>query len=156
MHYDIGEADYSQIDFDALMHVMNSAFAPQYGEAWTAAQTIGMLSLPGTALYIAQHKETQLISGFALLRATDEEAELLLLAIHPDQQRQYIGRGLVEYAVNIMKEKKKNSIFVEVRENNPALKFYHSLGFHQIGLRKNYYTGDDGQKFDALTLCKCL
>ena len=44
----------SALDLDQVMAVMNKAFDPCYGEAWTAAQCAGALSLPGAALFLAR------------------------------------------------------------------------------------------------------
>jgi ribosomal protein S18 acetylase RimI-like enzyme len=34
------------------------------------------------------------------------------------------------------------------------MRLYESAGFREVGRRKNYYTGADGQIYDALTLAK--
>ena len=65
------------VGLDAVMLVMNDAFDPGYGEAWTEAQTLSMLALPGVWLSLAWVDD--LPAGFALNRIAADEAELLLL-----------------------------------------------------------------------------
>jgi ribosomal-protein-alanine N-acetyltransferase len=45
-------------------------------------------------------------------------------------------------------------LHLEVRDGNPAIKLYSRSGFSEVGRRKNYYTGRDGQIYDALTLTR--
>ena len=44
--------------------------------------------------------------------------------------------------------------FLEVRDGNPAVRLYKRTGFSEVGRRRDYYSGCDGQLFDALTLAK--
>jgi ribosomal-protein-alanine N-acetyltransferase len=46
---------------------------------------------------------------------------------------------------------KVSAVFLEMRANNPAARLYAKFGFHEIGLRKAYYTGPNKEKFDAIT-----
>ena len=84
----IALADGTAADVGAVDRVMQAAFDPRFGEAWTPAQCLGMLSLPGVWLTLA-HLDDRLV-GFALTRAVADDAELLLIAMLPDQR----GRGV--------------------------------------------------------------
>lgn len=131
-----------------VMSVMNRAFDAQYGEAWTAAQCTGVISMPGAQLLIAR---TPHAAGFALVRAIHDEAELMLLAVRPDVQRQGIGRALLEQSVTAARASGAVSYFLEVRSDNPARRLYEDFGFEQVGVRREYYRGVDGLRRDALT-----
>lgn len=72
-------------DLTEVIRIMADAFDPRFGEAWTSAQCLGMLSLPGVWLVIASLDGQDV--GFALARATLDEAELLLLASHGGARR---------------------------------------------------------------------
>jgi ribosomal-protein-alanine N-acetyltransferase len=49
------------------------------------------------------------------------------------------------------------SVFLEVAADNvPALGFYKSLEFEQVGRRSGYYQRSDGTQCDALILRKSL
>ena len=135
---------------DSIMPVMAAAFDPVFGEAWTADQCAAFLTLPGTRLFLAVRNET--VMGFAVARYVFEEAELLLIAVHPDAQGQGIGKGLINRMINWATEHSVKTIFLEVRDGNQALTLYSQMGFVNVGSRKNYYRGQDGIDRDALTL----
>jgi len=145
---DIAEADTR--DLDEVMSVMTRAFDPRNGEAWTAAQCAGALSLPGSILFLARRNGRAL--GFALARSVADEAELLLIAVRPDGQRSGAGRELIQKIVSHYAAEGIKRIHLEVRTDNPALAFYDCFGFVQSGLRRNYYRRSDGQFTDAATL----
>jgi ribosomal-protein-alanine N-acetyltransferase len=79
-----------------------------------------------------------------------DEMELVSIAVHPDHQglgvAAYLLRGMVAYA----KHHGMRSIVLDVRaSNHAALHLYQKFSFHQVGLRKRYYS--DNQE-DALIL----
>lgn len=150
MEVEVVEADIH--DLDQIMTVMSRAFDPRNGEAWTAAQCAGALSLPGSVLLMARNGGHAL--GFAMARSVADEAELLLIAVRPDEQRKGAGKKLVNAIVKYFATKNIKKIYLEVRTNNPALVFYGSLGFVQCGLRRNYYRRSDGQFTDAATFVR--
>jgi len=131
-----------------IMSVMTCAFDAQFGEAWTAAQCTGVISMPGAQLLIAR---TPRVAGFALVRTVFDEAELMLLAVRPDLQRQGIGRALLGQSIATATAAGATSYFLEVRADNPARRFYEDCGFEQVGIRPHYYRGRDGVRRDALT-----
>jgi ribosomal-protein-alanine N-acetyltransferase len=131
-----------------MMSVMDRAFDVKYGEAWTAAQCTGVISMPGAQLLIARMPR---VVGFALVRTVYDEAELMLLAVCPDIQRQGIGRVLLQQSVAMASASGAASYFLEVRSDNPARRFYEDSGFKQVGVRREYYRGADGIRRDALT-----
>jgi [ribosomal protein S18]-alanine N-acetyltransferase len=139
---------------DDIMPVMRSAFDPAYGEAWTASQCAGILSLPGSWLIAARTDNH--IAGFALARAILDEAELLLLAVDTRYQRRKIGFALLDRMILDSASKGVSKLFLEVRANNPAHSFYERNGFSAVGLRRNYYRGAHGQLTDAVTLSRII
>jgi [ribosomal protein S18]-alanine N-acetyltransferase len=143
-------AEASALDLDKVMIVMKKAFDPRFGEAWTAAQCAGILSLPGSLLLIARSDDRTL--GFALARSVADEGELLLIAVGPDHQRHGTGKSLVKKMIEHLVDNGVKKLHLEMRTDNPALAFYNSLGFQQVGLRRDYYRGSEGQLTDAATL----
>ncbi len=141
-------------DLDAIMSVMDDSFDPAYGEAWTAPQCAGLMPLPGVWLSIARDGEEAV--GFAMGRSIAGEGELLLLAVKRSSQRNGVGRLLLERFVRIAGLRGARRLHLEVRDGNHALKLYVNSGFFEVGRRKNYYTGRDGQIYDALTLAKTI
>jgi len=135
---------------DEVMPIMRDAFDSGYGEAWTEAQTLSMLALPGTWLSIA-HVDDQ-AAGFALNRIAADDTELLLLAVLPRFRRQGVALALIDRCRTITRQKNGFHIHLEVRHNNPAIELYSKAGFTLVGRRPGYYRGIDGQVHDALTL----
>lgn len=141
-------------DLDAVGLVMSDSFDPAYGEAWTTAQCAAMLPMAGVWLSLA--KEGDDIVGFALGRSVLKESELLLLAVKKERQRMGIGQQLVDRFVRLSRDRGAEILHLEVRDGNPAVKLYNALGFSEVGRRRNYYTGKDGQVYDAITLAKAI
>ncbi len=131
------------------MTVMMSAFDPQYGEAWTAAQLRSMMSMPGCVLVIGRLGEQPV--GFGLLRSMAGEAELLLLAVDPAHRGAGHGRRILDRCLMIAERSGAEAVFLEVRDSNPAVHLYSKAGFNQDNRRRNYYLGDGGCRYDALS-----
>lgn len=141
-------------DLDAVMAVMSDSFDPCYGEAWTAPQCAGLLPMPGVWLTLAWEGEEAV--GFAMGRIVAREAELLLLAVKAGKQHKGVGRRLLEAFVARASARGADRLHLEVREGNHAVKLYSRAGFTQVGRRRNYYSGRDGQIYDALTLARSV
>jgi [ribosomal protein S18]-alanine N-acetyltransferase len=138
----------------AVMKVMNAAFDPCFGEAWTAAQCSAMLSLRGTALITAESQSE--VEGFAMTRAAADEVELLLIAVDPSRRSRGTGARIVKAVCRWAVTQKATRLFLEVRRGNPAIRLYEAHGFTLVGTRKDYYRGKDGQLHDALTMALTL
>jgi ribosomal-protein-alanine N-acetyltransferase len=139
-------------DLEAVMRVMEDSFDPAYGEAWTSAQCAGLMPMPGVWLSLA--REGDEVVGFALARIVLKEAELLLLAVRHEGRRRGIGQMLLDRFTLVATSRGADRLHLEVRDGNPAMKLYARSGFAEVGRRKNYYTGRDGQIYDALTLTR--
>jgi ribosomal-protein-alanine N-acetyltransferase len=141
-------------DLGAVMAVMDDSFDPRFGEAWTRAQCAGLLPMPGVWLTLAREGGT--ILGFALARFVADEAELLLLAVRAQLQRRGIGRILIEDFEEAARARGALRLHLEVREGNHALSLYERAGFGLVGRRRDYYSGQKGDRYDALTLAKSV
>lgn len=72
---------------------------------------------------------------------SENEAELLLLASHPQYLRQNSAKDLLHFSFQHLEHMGIESIFLEVRESNHAAKnLYQKNGFEWIAKRKAYYT----------------
>lgn len=95
--------------------------------------------------------------GFLLGRVVAGEAELLTLAVAPDQRRAGIGRRLVQAFLTEARRRGGESAFLEVAEPNaPARALYSGCGFQPAGRRRGYYHRPDGGQEDALILVRSL
>lgn len=133
----------------SAMAVMTAAFDPRYGEAWTASQLAGFMSLPGVTLSLAQLDQATL--GFALSRHVADEAELLLIAVDPAWRGRGVGDALLKNCIIKARKSQVTILHIEVRENNRAVNFYQRAGFENVHRRPSYYKGIDGTFYDALS-----
>ena len=79
------------------------------------------------------------------IEASDSEvAELHLLAVSPDYQKQGVGRHLIEEAQSIARSRGKKALRLDAIETNaPAQHMYESAGFRYSG-RQKLYAGNTG------------
>jgi [ribosomal protein S18]-alanine N-acetyltransferase len=140
------------LDLDAVMHVMDDSFDPMFGEAWTAPQCAGLMPMPGVWLTLARSGDE--IVGFSLARIVAKEAELLLLAVKQESQRNGVGQTLLDGFIQAARSRGADRMHLEVRDGNQAINLYLKAGFSEVGRRRNYYSGREGKLFDALTLAK--
>ncbi|MEN7535833.1 GNAT family N-acetyltransferase [Aurantiacibacter flavus] len=147
---------------DAIMHVMEQAFDPAYGEAWNRRQVGDALMLPNTHCVVvgaepaSPLREPGDAAGFALLRHAADEEELLLLAVSPQHRRRGVGRRLLVQAMLDARARGSAYLFLEMRDGNPAEFLYREFGFEQIGRRPGYYRGAADGPIDAVTFAKRL
>ena len=137
-------------DLDDVMRIMTAAFPPCFGEAWTRSQCAGIMPMHGVTLTIAESGGAP--AGFSLARRVADEAELLLLAVDPAEQRCGIGQTLLDEFIASGLAGGAHRLHLEVRDGNPAIELYRSSGFSPAGRRRNYYHGPDGEAYDAVTL----
>ena len=141
-------------DLPEVVAIMRDAFDPRYGEAWTSAQCMGMLSLPGVWMVIASLGGRD--SGFALARLVADEAELLLLATRPGARRRGVGGALLRAVIAEARARGAVRMHLEVRSGNDAVELYRREGFAKVGERRDYYRGEANQLFDAHTYARDL
>lgn len=143
-------------DLDRIMHVMEAAFDPAYGEAWTRRQVEDSLAMPGTHYLLAgtdgsPPAEGEPAAGFALSRGAADEEELLLIAVHPAHRRRGIGAALLERFIADAQSRGARRLFLEMREGNAAEALYRRHGFDNVGRRSRYYRRGSGAPLDAIT-----
>ena len=138
-------------DVAAIMPVMNDAFDPEFGEAWSAAQCLSALSMPCSQLFLAKSNDDAVV-GFAISRWVMDEEELLMIGVLSEFRKQRVASSLLDKIRNDATFCGRIKIFLEVREDNSARNFYHNYGFSEIGRRRGYYTGRDGKTRDAVTM----
>lgn len=139
----------SVADLTPVDQIMQDAFDPRFGEAWTRNQCLGILAMPGVWLTIAAVDGTP--AGFALSRIVADEAELLLLATAPAMRRRGVAAALLRSVIADAIGSGAVTLHLEVREGNDAIKLYRGTGFVKVGERRNYYRGTSGQAFHAYT-----
>lgn len=84
--------------------------------------------------------------GVGCLWAILEEAHIIMLAIHPQFQRQGLGQALLLGLLKSACDRQLERSTLEVRDSNlAAVSLYKKFGFKEAGRRKRYYedTGED-------------
>lgn len=92
------------------------------------------------------------IVGHGVLSVVAGESHLLNVCISPAFQGLGYGRMLVKRMLDCARKRRVSSVFLEVRPSNlVAYELYESLGFNEVGLRKNYYPAEMGRE-DAIVM----
>lgn len=145
---------------DHIMAVMGCAFDPAWGEAWNRRQVSDALAMPNTFAFVVDPMGGPLefpapanavAAGFLLTRYAPGEAELLLIGVRPEMRGRGIGKQLIAELRQHAQLHGVERIFLEMRENNPAVALYRRVGFEPIGRRRAYYLLADGSRMDAIT-----
>ena len=90
--------------------------------------------------------------GFLLSSFVLDEAQLLLIGVSPDWQGVGVGGQLLKELINRSQDQSQKLIYLEVRSGNErAIRLYRSLGFIDIGVRRDYYPGLVGRE-DAIVM----
>lgn len=149
----------SRVELDGMMDVMLAAFEPAFGEAWNEQQLASAMVIPDTrfamidaAGVIGPPSPDVPVAGFYLARRILDEEELLLIAIAPQYRRHGLATRLLEHLFASARDRGTRSIFLEMRDDNPACHLYERHGFLQVGFRKDYYRGADGKLRSARTM----
>lgn len=139
-------------DLDQVMTIVEQAFDPRFGEAWTRAQCAGILPMSGVVLLLASVGNSPM--GFSLSRTIAGEAELLLIGVVPEARGQGIAGSLIDRFVADSRAAGARHLHLEVRDGNPAVSLYRHHQFEIAGRRHKYYRGPAGELFDALTMVR--
>ena len=92
------------------------------------------------------------VVGFLLSSFVIDEAQLLLIGVAPDWQGVGVGGQLLKELINRSQDQGQKLIYLEVRSGNErAIRLYRSLGFIDIGVRRDYYPGLVGRE-DAIVM----
>lgn len=91
------------------------------------------------SIIIKAVNENGAICGFVSAVTMLDEVSIYNVAVKTSYRRNGIAKNLLLHLEDITKTS-ANFYMLEVRESNlPAIKLYHSLGYQNVGLRKNYY-----------------
>ena len=127
--------------------------AAAYEHPWTKRIFIDCLRA-GYQCWVLANK--QQIVAHGVMSVAIGECHLLTLCVNPEYQRLGHGRKLFMLLLDRATKMDARECFLEVRASNEgAIQLYRSLGFTQIGERKNYYPGIEGRE-DALILSRNL
>ena len=122
---------------DSVMYVENRAF--EFG--WKRSTFQNCIDHNHDCWVIENGSHTPIITvAHAVLCVTVDDAELLNLSVDPTWQRRGLGRMMLEHILARARILGAARISLEVRRSNfAAMSLYSSVGFKQVGTRKDYY-----------------
>lgn len=81
------------------------------------------------------------IYGYCGLWGIVGEGQITNVAVHKDKRNQGIAKSMLQQLLLLGRKQELTSFTLEVRESNfPAIHLYQELGFHSVGIRKDFYT----------------
>lgn len=120
-----------------------------YDFPWTRGVFLDCLKVGNQCWVLERDGE---VLGHAIVTVGASEAHLLNICIRASEQGAGLGRRLVTYALEKAHAAGADALFLEVRPSNDvAAKLYDSIGFSEVGVRKNYYPAHIGHE-DARVL----
>ena len=121
------------------------------GWSWTEARVARAIRDPD--VNVAVLREAGAIAAFGIMSYRDEEAHLLLFAVHRARQRQGLGRSVLAWLEDVARTAGIRRIQLECRRDNAAARnFYGTQGYHEQVISRGYYQGVE----DAIRLEKWL
>lgn len=137
----------TKADLDGVMVIEQASYPAPWKREHFLQEIHSHTSFPHVAVLDEQ------VAGYLCLMSLFEEAQILNIAVAPQQRGRGVARKLMELALELARERGAQVLVLEVRESNvAAIKLYEQFGFVQYFTRKGYYEG----KEDALLMEKIL
>lgn len=97
------------------------------------------------------------VAGYAVVMWILDETHLLNISIAAPFQRRGLGAWFLGELIADGARRGATSMLLEVRPSNPnAQALYRRAGFHQIGLRRDYYPSWNGAREDAIVMSRAI
>lgn len=111
-----------------------------FDHPWGESGLADTLTNPGARMVLLSGPDSTELAAYCLYQLTLDELEILQLATRPSQQRQGLGRRLLETVLAEAAGRGCQAAFLEVRRSNlAACGLYLGAGFAQAGTRPGYY-----------------
>jgi len=128
--------------------------AHSFAAPWRSVDIAALLAAPGGFGLAIRRGDA--ICAFLIGRAIAGEAEVLTLAVDPDQRRRGLARSLLDAAIGVAEEAGSEVMLLEVAANNlSAIGLYEGAGFIRAGARRGYYKDPQGA-IDAVVMRRDL
>ena len=130
----------------ALAQLEKECFADPWSEKALAEE----LTNPNAVFRVALIDEE--VAGYVGMLHVLDEGDICNVAVFDKFRRRGVATALIQHLVDYAVENQLSFITLEVRESNiGAQKFYETMGFETIGIRKNFY---DNPKEHAILMNK--
>jgi ribosomal-protein-alanine N-acetyltransferase len=138
---------------DALPISELSRDAIEHGLPWNWTPRRVAKSIAEISTNVAVVRQGDTLVGFAIMQYGEDEAHMVLLAVHPAHRRKGVASALLSWLEATTRVAGIDLIRLEARaQNASAISFYRKHGFIGLGLRKGYYLGVE----DAVRMAKDL
>jgi ribosomal protein S18 acetylase RimI-like enzyme len=131
--------DIAQVGLAASQNTPDSTIDKTFGdlEKYTEFVNVAKIGHMGKRSdilsWLASDKKSGKIVGYILAAVTREDVGTILdVAVHPDYQKQGIGKALLKLSLGSMIGSGLKTSTLEVIESNPALVLYQSMGYKEI------------------------
>jgi len=127
-------------DLPAVVAIEQASFSnPWPEEAFIEEISKNDFSHPVVAC--AKGSRERVVAGYIVPWIVFEELHIQNVAVHPRHRGQGVGRWLVEEALHLGGRSRCRVALLEVRESNTGARaLYASMGFHEEGKRRRYYS----------------
>lgn len=133
----------------ADIEAMARIHAKCFDVSWSEEAIERMLDNPATLALLARD---QTVVGFAMAWVAAGEAEVLTVAVSPEQRRRRLGASLMAGIAVAARARGAIAVHLDVAESNAAARaLYAELGYREVGRRRCYYMTKCGP-VDALVL----
>lgn len=132
------EALPKELTAEKLVGIITDLESEIFGSPWTRSMVAESVTYPYETLAVCICGGD--LAGYIIYSAPGDTADLLRVAVKPEQRRRGIAKKLIDYMVSDCAGKGDDGIMLEVRTSNRAARaLYDRAGFEQISVRKDYY-----------------
>lgn len=125
-------------DLNEVLLIEQASFRAPWKREHFESELSGRYSFP----FVAELGER--VVGYVCLMSLFEEAQILDIAVSPEQRGRGIAIALMEHAFAVAREKHAEVLTLEVRaSSDAAIALYQRSGFRQVGIRTNYYDSSE-------------
>lgn len=136
-----------QLMTEALLPAVMDIEARAYPWPWTEGMFRDSLNSGYLCHVLADAGQ---LLGYTVIYVAVGECHILNICVEPDKHGLGLGRMLLRHALECAVDLGAEQSFLEVRPTNTAaIRLYESMGYVQVGRRKDYYPADDARE-DAL------
>ena len=129
--------------------------AASFHRGWGDGEFEQMLHEENTLIH--RLRQGRHLIGFAASRLAVDEAEILSIAVAPEQRGRGLSRDLLLTHLGHLAGRSVRTVFLEMEENNmPARRLYDRTGFTVVGRRERYYKEANDVELNALIMRRDL
>ena len=132
----------TQADVLEIARMSRDLIEQGLGWSWTPRRVLRSVVDLHTNVVVALNASNLL--GFGIMKYHEDEAHLLLLAVHPAAARRGVGSALLAWLENSATTAGLGQIYLEARASNAAARaFYRRAGYAEIQHLPGYYQGQE-------------